>query len=109
MLRRSSERGPARQPWQTPYEYLQVLVASYQTRRHASHQAGLEQQEFGIHQDADSSLEAADTQEWLADTQALTEYFMQARYSTQPVSTQDVSVVKRIWDRLRKVFRKRQG
>ncbi|HSQ27141.1 MAG TPA: DUF4129 domain-containing protein [Anaerolineales bacterium] len=109
MLRRSSERGPARQPWQTPYEYLHELVVSYQTRHHASHQAGLEQLELGIHQDPDSSLEAAGTQEWLADTQALTEYFMQARYSTQPVSAQDASMVKRIWDRLRKVFRKQRG
>ena len=109
MLRRSSERGPVRQPWQTPYEYFRELEASYQTRYHASHQTGMEGLELGVHQEQERSIQEANSQDWLADTQDLTEYFMQARYSTQPVSTQDVSVVKRIWNRLRKVFRKRPG
>jgi hypothetical protein len=45
-----------------------------------------------------------DAPDWFADTQELTEYFKQARYSTQPISPQDANLVKRIWERLRKAL-----
>ncbi len=124
MLRRSAERGAARQPWQTPYEYLQDLEAEHkaqavmpemddtkalgdaQLRRDT--RAPVESDLLGDAQSPSenrSSDQATPESDWFADTQELTEYFMHARYSTQSVSSQDANLVKQVWERLRKELR----
>lgn len=116
MLRRSSERGPARQPWQTPYEYLQELKARYTIPANPQLEIGLDLPDRmalqADEEDLDWSPVAQDQanpqaeQDWLSETQALTEYFVQARYSTQSVTTQEANLVKQIWEHLRKALRK---
>ncbi len=118
MLRRSSERGPARQPWQTPYEYLQELKARYTIPTNPQLEIGLDLPESTALQADEENLDRSPVAQdqanpqvelnWLSETQALTEYFVQARYSTQPVTTQEANLVKQIWEHLRKALRKQQ-
>ena len=43
------------------------------------------------------------------EIESLTAAFNEARYSRHPVEDQDVSIVKRYWERIRQVFRGRRG
>lgn len=107
MLKRGAEKGPARQPWQTPYEYLQDLETRYQLDGSFLQETGINQGEANVAQTEELTEASimADS-ELLHDARELTEYFMQARYSLQPVTRQDASLVKQIWDRLRKALRR---
>jgi hypothetical protein len=74
MLRRGSERGHARQPTQTPYEYARTL----------------ESQVPEIDQDVDG----------------LTEEFIEARYSQHNIAPEQVGVVRRYWERIKRALRR---
>lgn len=108
MLRRSAEKGSARKPWQTPYEYLRELenslLASNLTQVELEVEEGVE---TGLNAGSISLEKSNSASEWLSDSRDLTEYFMKARYSPQPVTHQEAGLVKQIWERLRKVLRKR--
>jgi len=74
IVRRAGERGIARQPWQTPYEYSARLRA-----------------ELPEHE---------------SDVVELTEAFVVARYSPRPVTSEEASLVKRSWKRVRSALRR---
>ncbi|MCK5313582.1 MAG: DUF4129 domain-containing protein [Anaerolineales bacterium] len=80
MIRRAEERGIPRNPSQTPYEYSQKL--------------GL-----GV---SDLATES-DVQE---DISVLTDQFVEALYSRHEVSATQANLVKRSWDRIRRVLKK---
>jgi hypothetical protein len=56
--------------------------------------------------DEQPSLGDGGTADWFTDARQLTEYFMLARYTQKPITSQEYSLVKQIWERLRKVLRR---
>lgn len=86
MVRRGGEAGLRRRPSQTPYDYSRDLS-----------------QGLGENLQASPGLEL----ELEQDIAALTEQFVEARYSLHPVTTQQVSLVHHCWERVRGVLRGR--
>ncbi len=76
IVRRAEERGIARRPWQTPYEYSAQLRVELPERE--------------------------------SDVAELTEAFVVARYSPRPVTSEEASLVKRSWKRVRSALRRWQ-
>lgn len=101
MLKRSAESGYARKPWQTPYEYIHELE-----QKNQSQSISISENQANVqNQDANLSNQKGFTNDWLADTRDLTEHFMSARFSQRLITAQEASLVKQIWNRLRKVLR----
>ena len=94
LVRRGGERGLPRKAAQTPYEYSQVLSQALQQPSVLNLPA--------------SNLPSSDAppetnlSELEQDIGALTERFVDARYSLHPVTEQDASLVRRYWQRIRK-------
>lgn len=87
LLRRGEEKGYRRAPAQTPYEYFQSL-------------------EKRISEKSVGDGEDQGLPEWLDDAQTLTDAYIQARYSSQAVSSEQIGFVRQAWDRIRKGLRK---
>jgi hypothetical protein len=92
MVRRGGESGLARRAAQTPYEY------SHSLRQYLNQ--------------VPAPTEVSDTDEGRTgeqvseDIRALTERFVEARYSLHPVSQSEASFVQRCWERIRSVLRR---
>lgn len=72
MLRRSGERGHARGPTQTPYEYARALESQIPEIDH--------------------------------DIDGITQEFIEARYSQHNIDPEQVSVVRRYWERIKRAL-----
>ncbi len=81
LVRRGSERGLPRKPWQTPYEYSQQIEAQL----------------------ADGGGEVDDA------LKAMTDAFVDARYSQHPVEDVHASAVQRYWEKIRSALRALKG
>ncbi len=77
MVRRGGETGIQRQPSQTPYEYAQSLKTGIPPENNVE-----------------------------PDINALTESFVEARYTPHEISEEHAGVVRRYWERLRSALRK---
>ena len=87
LVRRGAESGKARRPSQTPYEYAISLSAAM-----------------------DKEVQNTGPQPTPGvDIQAITENFVQAQYSRHEISLKQVDEVRGIWERLRKLLRRRPG
>lgn len=87
LVRRGAESGIARHPSQTPYEYAISLSAA-------------------MDKEAQNTRPQATPG---VDIQAITENFVQAQYSRHDISLKQVDEVRGIWERLRKLLRRRPG
>jgi len=83
LVRRGGERGLPRQPWQTPYEYTRQIEAQLA--------------------DEDSAGEVDEA------LRAMTEAFVDARYSQHPVEAVRASAVQRYWEKIRAALRTVKG
>lgn len=84
LVRRGGEQGAPRNPAQTPYEYSQTLLETF------------------------SSIgePPAQTEGAPQDISALTERFMEARYSQHPVTGREASLARRYWEHIRRFLRR---
>ncbi len=97
-LRRSAEIGIERQPAQTPYEFMQTVEKSL------SEQADLNPPAAGEPQ-ADQAENPGTVA--VQDMAALTEAFVEARYSAAEIAPEKVAAAQSYWNRLRRWFANR--
>lgn len=103
MVRRGSERGLARQPSQTPYEYSRGLAQAV-----APPPGAIPDDGAGLVMDGAQVEPAALDDAGLAGPiTAITDKFVEARYSLHPVTGQDVGLVQHYWQRIRRALRRR--
>jgi hypothetical protein len=93
LLRRSAESGRPRRPDETPAEYGAALAALLAENEESP----------AVHRAA-SGAEAGETaaQPMVA---TMTDTFIEARYTTHPIDADQVHLVRRAWDQLRRIFR----
>ncbi len=109
LIRRGAENGITRAPAQTPYEYFRLLqkqVAESRMKTEVeTRAAGGDPASSGSQADTAQAVEEAPAS-WLSDAQTLTEAYIRARYSRSSVSSDDIGLVKRSWERIRRALRR---
>jgi hypothetical protein len=96
MVRRGGERGYDRHPAQTPLEYSDSLAEALVSTGPADMD------------DVDSKRDRQplDDEIFSEDIDVMTDKFIMARYSRQPISENDANLVERAWGHLRRVLGK---
>jgi hypothetical protein len=114
LLRRSQETAIARKAWQTPYEYardLESALVSQNWQKLTEHLAASDSRESEVTQPLKGSRNLANdgTRQLsvpgdIDAIHALTEEFMEARYTRHPVTDEQATNAQSAWERLRQYF-----
>jgi hypothetical protein len=104
MVRRGGEVGHKRKTSQTPYEYSQAL--SVRLTEAAGQAAAIAEAPLDGAQEENLEEEEIQAVGVDQDIVALTERFVEARYSQHDVNNQQASLVKRYWERVRQALRR---
>ncbi len=106
LLRRGAESGFARKGSETPYEYAQSLQAGLVAARQNKDWS---QQD---HQNAANSIQEGLSEEILTEKEitrelnALTDAFIEARYSRHEIPPENSDLARKYWDNLRRILTK---